>query len=58
MDNVKQENKRDFQIDHTPEVAKYLAYYFKTVWERAGLNWTSDNEAEIQTLAEYIRDIK
>ena len=42
------------EIDHTKEIAQYLAYYFKTVWLKAGLKWENDNEAEIQTLAEYI----
>jgi hypothetical protein len=53
----KYENMRESgHNDHTQEIAQYLAYYFKTVWQKAGLNWTSDNEAEIQTLAEYITE--
>jgi hypothetical protein len=50
------DNARDYKIDHTQEIAKYLTYYFKIVWQKAGLNWTNDNEAEMQTLAEYITE--
>lgn len=47
-------NARDTQIDHTEEIAKYLSYYMSKAWEAAGLKWERDNDAEMQTLAEYI----
>ena len=51
---MKYNNMGATKTDHTPEIAQYLIYYMKTVWLKAGLQWTSDNDAEMQTLAEYI----
>ncbi len=51
---MKYDKMGNTQVDHTADIAQYLAYYLKTVWIKAGLKWTTDNEAEIQTLAEYI----
>lgn len=42
--------------DHTPEIAQYLTYYMKKAWQAAGLTWSRDNDAEMQTLAEYITE--
>ena len=36
------------------EAQKSLVYYFKRVWEEAGLRWDSDNQGEIEALVEDI----
>ena len=36
------------------EKAKTLKYYFRTLFEKSGLEWTSDNDAEIESIIEEI----
>ena len=33
---------------------KILKYYLKMVWEKSGLKWDSDNDAEIDNMVENI----
>lgn len=32
--------------------ARVLVYYVRTIWQRAGLEWTSDNESEVRGIIE------
>jgi len=41
-------------VSDKDRAARLLKHYFRTVWERAGLGWTSDNEAELDDLAELL----
>lgn len=34
--------------------ARVLVYYLKTLWERAGMEWTADNEAEVRSIIEDV----
>lgn len=38
------------------QATSLLAHYFKVVFEASGLNWNSDNEAEIKNLVDCIID--
>lgn len=38
----------------TGSAASILAYYLRKTWERAGLGWTADNEAEIEEAMQEI----
>lgn len=38
------------------EAKRYLVYYFRLIAERAGLNWDSDNDAEIEVAVDLIID--
>lgn len=43
-------------MDYAKEI---LVHYFETVWRQAGLNWTSDNQAEIEgAVDDLVRGIK
>lgn len=33
-----------------------LEFYFRTVWEKAGLKWDYDNSSEIETIVDLIFD--
>jgi hypothetical protein len=33
---------------------KTLKFYIKTLWEKAGMNWSSDNDAEFDGIFESI----
>lgn len=39
-----------YQAKHT------LTHYFRHVWEKAGLTWTSDHNAEIEGIVDSIVD--
>ena len=38
----------------TANAERVLIYYIRTVWERSGLKWDSDNEAEVRGIVEDI----
>lgn len=38
----------------TQRAAELLAHYFRIVFEKAGLKWDSDNDAEIRSAVEAI----
>ncbi len=38
------------------EVSNMLVFYFKTVWEKAGLKWEFDNESEVRGIVNVIFD--
>ena len=40
-------------MDQT-QIEQFLTHYFRTVWEAAGLKWTSENYAEMSELARLI----
>ena len=43
--------------DNQRDIARQLLiHYFRTVWTKAGLKWTSDNDAEIDALVEVLID--
>lgn len=46
--------KGETMDNKSSELTQYLVCYFKMVLLEAGLNWKSDNDAEMQTLAEDI----
>jgi len=33
---------------------KTLKFYIRTLWEKAGMNWSSDNDAEFDSIFESI----
>ena len=41
-------------MDHKHESKKLMKHYFKLIATNAGLDWTSDNDAEIDALVEYL----
>lgn len=38
------------------EAIRLLKYYFRLIARRAGINWDSDNDAEIETALDHIFD--
>jgi hypothetical protein len=36
------------------DAADLLIFYMRRVWEEAGLNWQSDNSAEMRTLVDKL----
>lgn len=42
---------------HTSEAVSILTHYFRQVYEEAGLEWTSDNSADIHGMIETIVDV-
>jgi len=42
------------RVQARKEATELLTHYFRTVWERAGLTWTSDNYAEIEALVDAL----
>lgn len=41
-------------MDYKRQAAVILAHYLKTAFNSAGLPWTSDNQAEIETVVDFI----
>lgn len=41
----------------TDRVVTLLAFYMRRAWEGAGLGWDSDNEAEMESLADAIAEV-
>lgn len=41
-------------MDAKHEAKKLLRYYFRLIAEGAGINWTSDNDAEIDAIVEFL----
>lgn len=38
------------------EAKRYFLYYFRLIAEKSGMNWDSDNDAEIETAVDLIID--
>ena len=36
------------------EAKRLLAHYLRTVWERAGLKWDADNQAEVEDIVDLL----
>lgn len=43
-------------MDHKHEAVKLATYYFRLIAREAGINWDSDNNAEIEALVDFIID--
>ena len=41
-------------MDHEKEAKELLTYYLRKVWEKAGLNWNADNQAEAEGIADHL----
>ncbi len=38
------------------DAKRLLTHYFRMVWEKAGLKWDSDNDAEVEDIIDYLAD--
>lgn len=41
-------------MDYKRQAAAILAHYLKTAFKAAGLPWTGDNQAEIETVVDFL----
>lgn len=41
-------------MDKRESAKKLLRHYFRMVWQKAGLTWDADNDAEINDLADLL----
>lgn len=41
---------------HAREAARLLSYYFRLIAKKSGVNWDSDNDAEVAQIIEEILD--
>jgi len=47
---------RMFIMNNRQQATKLLTYYFRLIAQKAGVNWDSDNNAEVEQIIEAIFD--